>query len=101
MADIIKLIKKQSEKSIAEIRVLSGKLSEQLKNVVNLIPENTRNKSVEEFLNDIRRGVLGESVQKASRRGRKPAAKKRTKKVGKTGVKKGRKKKVTAPAETA
>lgn len=99
MADLIKLIKKQSQKSIAEIRVLSGKLSEQLRNVIHLLPEDTRHKSIEAFLNDIRKGVLGEPAQKTARRGRKPSSQTRTKKVGKTGAKRGRKKKEVVPAE--
>ena len=100
MADIIELIKKQSEKTVSEIRELTGKLSEQLKHLIKMIPEETRSKSVESFLNDIRTGVLGEkkprrSVKKtkgatASRRGRKP---------GKVARKRGKKKKEAMPEE--
>ncbi len=42
MADIIKLIKKQSKQRVAELRELSSKLSGQLKNLIHLIPETTR-----------------------------------------------------------
>jgi len=59
--DITKLIKDQSAKTVEELKVLSSKLSEQLRNVINLIPENTRQKSVEDFLNSIRESVFSES----------------------------------------
>ena len=74
MADIIKLIKKQSEQRIAELRELSGKLSEQLKHVISLIPEDTRQKSVEEFLNGIRESVLGKGPGRPRRKAKRAAA---------------------------
>ena len=83
MADIIKLIKEQGERSIAELRELSGKLSEQLKHVISLIPEDTRQKSVEDFLNGIRESVLGVAPRKYKRKAKKASAPKRAKKAGK------------------
>jgi hypothetical protein len=93
MADIMALIKKQSEKGISELRDLSAKLSEQLKHLINFIPENTRQKSVEAFLNDIRRSVLGEVPRRSSRRAKKPSTPKRTVKASRPAAKRGRKKK--------
>ena len=98
MADIIKLIKKQSQRSIAALRELSGRLSEQLKHVISLIPENTRQKSVEDFLNGIRESVLGEAPRKYKRRAKKTAAPKQAKKTRRTTGKRGRKKKAAVPA---
>ncbi|MDA8089511.1 MAG: hypothetical protein M0Z61_04740 [Nitrospiraceae bacterium] len=118
MADFIDMIKKQSEKRIADVRELTGKLSEQLKHLIKMIPEETRNKSIETFLNDIRKGVLGEKTvtRRAARKGRKPYAR-RGRKPGKaasegaavsagraagrvkTAVKRGRRKKETVTAE--
>ena len=103
MADIIKLIKKQSAQRVAELRELSGKLSEQLKNLINLIPENTRQKSVEDFLNGIRESVLGEAPRKYKRRAKRAAAsvpkRPRKTKAGKGAGRRGRKKKETAAEE--
>ena len=101
MADIIKLIKKQGERSIAELRELSGKLSEQLKHVISLIPEDTRQKSVEEFLNGIRESVLGKGPGRPRRKAKRTSAPKRAKKAGKGTSRRGRKKKETAPAAEA
>ena len=102
MADIIKLIKKQSAQRVAELRELSGKLSEQLGHLIHLIPEDTRQKSVEDFLNGIRESVLGETPRKYKRRAKKAAvsAPKRAgkTKAGKGAGRRGRKKKETAPA---
>ena len=101
MADIIKLIKKQSAQRVAELSELSGRLSEQLKHLINLIPENTRQKSVEDFLNGIRESVLGEAPRKYTRRAKKASASapKRAKKAkaGKGAGRRGRKKKETMP----
>jgi hypothetical protein len=96
MADIMALIKKQSEKGVSELRDLSAKLSEQLKHLINFIPENTRQKSVEAFLNDIRTSVLGEAPRPSSRRAKKPSTPKRTIKVTKVAAKRGGKKKKTS-----
>jgi hypothetical protein len=96
MADLMALMKKQSEKGIAELRDLSAKLSEQLKHLINLIPENTRQKSIEAFLNDIRTSVLGEAPR-PSKRVKKPSTPKRTVKVGKVTAKRGSKKKKVSP----
>ncbi|MDA8087304.1 MAG: hypothetical protein M0Z75_11450 [Nitrospiraceae bacterium] len=97
--NIIELIKKQGEKRVADIRELTGKLSEQLKHLISLIPEETRNKSLETFLNDIRKGVLGERTPRQGvKRGRKPAAAKRGRKAVpgvKPAAKRGRRKKET------
>ncbi len=107
MPDIIDLIKKQGEKRVADIRELTGKLSEQLKHLISLIPEETRNKSLENFLNDIRKGVLGEGAPlKGARKGRKPSAARRGRKKTKATpgagpAKRGRKKKETKPVEAA
>ena len=100
MADIIKLIKKQGERSIAELRELSGKLSEQLKHVISLIPEDTRQKSVEDFLNGISESVLGKGPGRPRRKAKRAAASapKRASKAGKGTGRRGRKKKETAPA---
>ena len=100
MADIIKLIKKQSAQRVVELRELSGKLSEQLKHLINLIPENTRQKSVEDFLNGIRESVLGEAPRKYTRRTKRASTPKRARKTkaGKNAGRRGRKKKETAPA---
>ncbi len=103
MADIIKLIKKQSAQGISELRELSGRLSGQLRQLINLIPEDTRQKSVEDFLNGIRNSVLGEAPRKYTRRAKKAAAPKRAAKTKtrKPATKRGRKKKVApAPAES-
>ena len=105
MADIIKLIKKQSQQRISELRELSGRLSEQLKHLINLIPENTRQKSVEDFLDGIRTNVLVEPGRKpakrAKRAGKAPAPKRAAKtKTRKPAAKRGMKKKMApAPAE--
>ncbi|MDA8327304.1 MAG: hypothetical protein M0033_13990 [Nitrospiraceae bacterium] len=101
MADIIKLIKKQSEQRISELRELGAKLSEQLKHVINLIPENTRQKSVEDFLNDIRKNVLGEAPGRSPRRAKRVSAPKRGRKAAKTAGKRGRKKKEASPSVEA
>ena len=95
MSDIIELIKKQGEKRVSEIRELTGKLSEQLKHLISLIPEETRNKSLETFLNDIRTGVLGDktSRQSAKRAKKTPAVKRGRKKTAVVAAKRGRKKK--------
>ena len=97
MADIIKLIKKQSKQHIAELHELSGKLSEQLKHLIHLIPEDTRQKSVESFLNDIRESVLGKGPGRPRRKAKRVPAPKRTKKTGNGAGRRGRKKKETAP----
>ena len=98
MSDIIELIKKQGEKRVSEIRELTGKLSEQLKHLISLIPEETRNKSLETFLNDIRTGVLGEKTPRQSAKGAKrakktPTVKRGRKKTAVVAAKRGRKKK--------
>jgi hypothetical protein len=84
--DIVKLIKKQSQKQIAELHELTGMLSVRLKDLINLIPEKTRGKSVEAFLNDIRKGVFGAEGEKTKtprkRRRRRASSKKSIKKVG-------------------
>ena len=99
MADIIKLIKKQSKQRVAELHDLSGRLSEQLKHLINLIPENTRQKSVEDFLNGIRESVLGETPRrKAGRKAKRASAPKRARKTGKGPGRRGRKKKETSPS---
>ncbi|MDA8172309.1 MAG: hypothetical protein M0Z48_10855 [Nitrospiraceae bacterium] len=102
MADIIKLIKKQSQRSIAELRELSGKLAEQLKHVISLIPEDTRQKSVEDFLNGIRESVLGQAPRKYKRRAKRASAsapkRPRKTKAGKGAGRRGRKKKAATPA---
>ncbi len=107
MPDIIDLIKKQGEKRVADIHELTGKLSEQLKHLISLIPEETRNKNLETFLNDIRKGVLGEGApRRGPKRGRRPSAASRTKKTkaapgARPAAKRGRKKKEAKPEETA
>jgi hypothetical protein len=93
MADMMALIKRQSEKGISELRDLSAKLSARLKHLINFIPENTRQKSVEAFLNDIRTSVLGEAPRRSSRRAKKPSTPRRTVRVSKVVAKRGRKKK--------
>ena len=98
MSDIIELIKKQGEKRVSEIRELTGKLSEQLKHLISLIPEETRNKSLETFLNDIRTGVLGDktsrqSAKRAKRAKKTPSVKRGRKKTAVVAAKRGRKKK--------
>ncbi len=102
MADIINQIKKQSKRSIAELRELSGRLSEQLKHVISLIPEDTRQKSVEDFLNGIRESVLGKGPGRPRRKAKREAAstpkRARKTKAGKGAGRRGRKKKETAPA---
>ncbi|MDA8388567.1 MAG: hypothetical protein M0Z58_07910 [Nitrospiraceae bacterium] len=97
MSDIIALIKEQSEKRIAEVRTLSGKLSEQLKHLISLIPEGTRQKSVEALLNDIRKSVLGEAKRQAPKKAR-SSSRGRVKKAGAAPGKRGRKKKAVSPA---
>ncbi len=100
MADIIKLIKKQSAQGISELRELSGRLSGQLRQLINLIPEDTRQKSVEDFLNGIRNSVLGEPARRPAKRTKRARAPKRTAKTGKPAAKRGRKKKeAPAPVE--
>jgi hypothetical protein len=93
--DIITAIKKEAEKQIANLHDLTGKLSGQLKSLSHLVPEKTRKKTVEAFLDDIRKGVFGEA---APRKRRKKAGAPRTaRKTKKTVAKKrGRKKKVEA-----
>ena len=98
MADIIKLIKKQSKQRVAELHELSGRLSEQLKNLIHLIPEDTRQKSVEDFLNGIRESVLGKAPRKYKRRAKKTAAPNQAKKTRKATGKRGRKKKAAVLA---
>ncbi|MDA8388044.1 MAG: hypothetical protein M0Z58_05190 [Nitrospiraceae bacterium] len=69
--DIVKMVKKESAKQIEELKELGGKLSEKLKNVINLIPEDTRQKSVEDFLHGIRESVFGKAPRKYKRRTKK------------------------------
>ena len=103
MADIIQLIKKQSQQRISELRVLSGRLSEELRHLINLIPENTRQKSVEDFLDGIRTSVLGEPAGRTGKRAKRtvaPAAKRAAKtKTRKPAAKRGRKKKAAEPEQ--
>lgn len=101
--DILKTIKQQSAKQIEELKDLGGKLSGKLKDVIGLLPEDTRHKSIEDFLNGIRETVLGKAPRKYAKRAtKKTGAKKRgrpkaTKTKGTT--RRGRKKK--AATETA
>ena len=107
--DILKTIKTQSAKQIEELKKLSGQLSGKLSDVIGLIPEDTRHKSVEDFLNGIRESVLGKAPRKTTRKYTKKATKTaagvkkrgrpKTAKAKTTG--RGRKKKAVAAETTA
>ncbi|MDA8174568.1 MAG: hypothetical protein M0018_08260 [Nitrospiraceae bacterium] len=98
--DILQTIKKQSAKQIEELKELSGKLSGKLKDVIGLIPEDTRHKSIEEFLNSIREGVLGKAPRKYAKRAKKTAASKRRGRPKGTKTTTRGRKKTTAASET-